>query len=191
VFVSCSQFGLEKMTEIRLNGPNILVTGTPGTGKSTLCSEIAELTGLEWIDIGQVAKNDQLYSGFDSTYQCQILDEDRLLDDLEEKMSEGGKIVDYHGCDFFPERWFDIVFVMTTNNTILYDRLKNRGYTNKKLQDNIQCEIFQMILEEARESFKPAIVHQLISDTPKELEDNIDKIVQWVQLWKGEHGCIS
>jgi hypothetical protein len=41
-------------------------------------------------------------------------------------MEEGGKVVDYHGCDFFPKRWFDIVFVLRTDNTVLYDRLSAR-----------------------------------------------------------------
>ena len=35
----------------------------------------------------------------------------QVVDELEDQMCEGGNIVDYHGCDFFPERWFDIVFV--------------------------------------------------------------------------------
>ena len=50
----------------------------------------------------------------------------QLIDEMEDKMGEGGKIVDYHGCDFFPERWFDIVFVLRTSNTVLYDRLAYR-----------------------------------------------------------------
>ena len=50
----------------------------------------------------------------------------QVIDELEDQMSEGGNIVDYHGCDFFPERWFDIVFVLQTNNTILYERLEKR-----------------------------------------------------------------
>ena len=41
-------------------------------------------------------------------------------------MTEGGNMVDYHACDFFPERWFDAVFVLRTDNTILYDRLAKR-----------------------------------------------------------------
>lgn len=53
----------------------------------------------------------------------------QLLDELESRMEEGGKIVDYHGCDFFPERWFDVVFVLRTNNTLLYDRLEKRFVT--------------------------------------------------------------
>lgn len=28
----------------------------------------------------------------------------QVLDALEDDMTEGGNIVDYHGCDFFPER---------------------------------------------------------------------------------------
>lgn len=45
---------------------------------------------------------------------------------MEGMMAKGGNIVDYHGCEFFPERWFDGVFVIRTNNTFLYDRLNAR-----------------------------------------------------------------
>jgi len=50
----------------------------------------------------------------------------QVVDELEDQMCEGGNIVDYHGCDFFPERWFDIVFVLRTNNTTLYKRLEQK-----------------------------------------------------------------
>lgn len=58
-----------------------------------------------------------------------------------------------------------------------------RGYTGKKLTENIQCEIFQTILEEARESYNHDIVHELPSNTPEEMENNLDQIEQWLQLW--------
>ena len=48
------------------------------------------------------------------------------MDTLEDAMNTGGNIVDYHGCDFFPERWFDIVFVLRTDNGLLYKRLEER-----------------------------------------------------------------
>lgn len=50
----------------------------------------------------------------------------QVCDELEDIMEEGGNIVDYHGCDFFPERWFDRVVVLQTDNTVLYDRLTKR-----------------------------------------------------------------
>lgn len=51
-----------------------------------------------------------------------------MVDELEGKMEEGGVIVDYHGCDLFPQRWFDIVFVLRTDNTQLYTRLESRYF---------------------------------------------------------------
>lgn len=123
---------------------------------------------------------------YDEVYKCPILNEDKLMDGMEEAMRNGGNIVDYHSCEFFPERWFDIVFILRTNNTTLYDRLTDRGYAGKKLEDNIDCEIFQTVLEEARSSYKPEIVHELQSNTTKELEDNLNRICMWLQQWMKE-----
>lgn len=41
-------------------------------------------------------------------------------------MSEGGNLLEYHSCELFPERWIDAVFVLRTDNGILYDRLEKR-----------------------------------------------------------------
>ena len=49
-----------------------------------------------------------------------------MLDELEDQMSEGGNLLEYHSCEFFPERWIDAVFVLRTDNGILYDRLEKR-----------------------------------------------------------------
>ena len=47
---------------------------------------------------------------FDEQYNCHVLDEDKLLDHISERMDsdDGGIVVDYHGCDLFPERYEDI-----------------------------------------------------------------------------------
>lgn len=62
-----------------------------------------------------------------------------------------------------------------------------RGYTGKKLEDNVQCEIFQMIYEEALESYNNEIVHMLWSNTPEDLERNLEQIVLWTQQWEKDH----
>ncbi|XP_025409327.1 adenylate kinase isoenzyme 6 [Sipha flava] len=164
--------------------PNILITGTPGVGKSKLCEElIRNGLDMEWIEVSQVAKQFNCYSGYDKELECHILNEDKLLDELEARMEVGGKIIDYHGCDFFPERWFDVVFVLRTNNTLLFDRLEKRGYSTKKLQNNVQCEIFQTLFEEAMESYDNNIVHELRNETFADMERNISQISTWVNQW--------
>ncbi|XP_034243757.1 adenylate kinase isoenzyme 6 [Thrips palmi] len=163
--------------------PNIMITGTPGTGKSTLCKELAERTGFQWLEVSKLATDWDCVSGFDEEYQSNILNEDKLLDTMEPIMASGGKIVDYHGCEFFPERWFDIVFVTRTDNTILYDRLHERGYTGTKLTENVECEIFQTLLEEAKSSYDEEIVHEIPSNTLADKESNLDRIESWIESW--------
>lgn len=65
-----------------------------------------------------------------------------------------------------------------------------RGYSGKKLEDNIQCEIFQTILDEARDSYKVDIVHELPSNNPEDLEDNLEKISAWIQQYVTNQGGI-
>jgi adenylate kinase len=52
--------------------------GTPGVGKSTLCEQLAERTGLEWLEVGQIAKDCECFEDFDEVYQCPVLDEDKV-----------------------------------------------------------------------------------------------------------------
>ena len=53
-------------------------TGTPGTGKTTLSSELADRLGVKYHNIGEVAKEDELYLSYDSEYKCPVIDEDRV-----------------------------------------------------------------------------------------------------------------
>lgn len=81
---------------------------------------------------------------------------------------KGGVVMDYHSNDFFPQRFFDLVLVLRTDNTVLFDRLKarcerkrpaspadrstaypllsqnGRGYSEKKIQENVEAEIMQV-----------------------------------------------
>jgi adenylate kinase len=58
--------------------PNVLVTGTPGTGKSTTCEQISEATGLQYVDVGSIVKSQELHSGWDDEFSCYIIDEDKV-----------------------------------------------------------------------------------------------------------------
>lgn len=51
----------------------------------------------------------------------------QLIDEMEDMVKGGGNLVDYHSCDIFPERWFDAVVVLQTDNGVLYERLTNRS----------------------------------------------------------------
>jgi adenylate kinase len=61
--------------------PNIIVTGTPGVGKTTHCEALAEKTGLKHVSVNQVVKDKECHEGWDEAYQSWIVDEDKVRED--------------------------------------------------------------------------------------------------------------
>lgn len=167
--------------------PNILITGTPGTGKTTHAELVASETGFKHINVGELVKEHQLHAGYDQEFDTYLLDEDKVNDHLEDIIEEGGFIVDHHSCDFFPQRWFDLVIVLQTDNTMLFDRLKNRGYSDKKITENVQCEIMNVVAEEAHEAYDPQIIKMLKSNDTDDMENNVSSIVAWAQQYCSQH----
>ena len=123
----------------------MLITGTPGTGKSSLAERVAAAAGMTQYDVSKIAKAENLCESYDEAMDTHVIDEDKVLDHMEERLGtdEGGVVVDYHSCDLFPERWFDLVVVLTCDNAVLYDRLEARGYKASKITKNVECEIFR------------------------------------------------
>ena len=78
------------------------------------------------MNVGRLVDLQKLYDERDEARDCTIFDEDKLLDEMETFMDKGGNVVDFHSSDFFPERWFDLVFVLRTSNDVLYGRLEER-----------------------------------------------------------------
>jgi adenylate kinase len=167
--------------------PNILITGTPGTGKTQTSSLVSSKTGLKHVNVSELVKSMGFYESRDEEFDTYILDEERLCDYLEPIMEEGGVVLDFHSLDFFPERWFQLILVLRADTQILFDRLTERGYSDKKRSENIECEIMQVVLEEAMESYDESIVHELPSNRIEDLESNVERVVTWLKNWKQDH----
>ena len=58
--------------------PNIVITGTPGVGKTTHCTQLAESAGLQHIQINDVVKQHDCHDGWDEELQSYIVDEDKV-----------------------------------------------------------------------------------------------------------------
>lgn len=172
--------------------PNILVTGTPGVGKTATASLLAEAIGLKHINVGEIIKQHKCYDGHDDALDSHILDEDKLLDLMETMFQEcaddgTGIVADYHSCELFPERWFDLILVLRAKTDVLFDRLSTRGYNEKKRSENLEAEIMQVVLDEAKESYDLEIVHEVQSNTVEEMDSNVERCKQWVDNWVANH----
>ena len=46
----------------------------------------------------------------------------------------------------------------------------------------------QTVLDEARESYASEIVVELKSESTEDLENNVDRVVQWIRSWRRDRG---
>lgn len=67
------------MAPAQRQAPVIVITGTPGTGKSTHAQLLANETSLQHINIGDWVKEKGLYENFDEEWQSYTVDEERVL----------------------------------------------------------------------------------------------------------------
>jgi len=144
------------------------------------------------MNIGKFAEENKCYEGRDEELDTNVLDEDKLLDLLEvafQQAADEGKgiVADFHVCEIFPERWFDLVLVLRATTEILFDRLEARGYPEKKRSENMESEIMQVILDEARASYAPEIVHEVPSNTVEDLQSNVQRACSWWDQWISDH----
>lgn len=58
-----------------------------------------------------------------------------------------------------------------------------RGYPEQKINSNLDCEIFGTSLEEAQENYKEEIVWSLPSSELSDLENNVEKISEWIKSY--------
>ncbi|CAB9516253.1 kinase isoenzyme 6 [Seminavis robusta] len=174
--------------------PNILITGSPGVGKTCTAASIAKTMGSDMVhvNVGKFAEEHKCYEGRDEELDTNILDEDKLLDLLEIQFQQlaaanKGIVADFHVCEIFPERFFDLVLVLRTKTETLFDRLTARGYSERKRSENMEAEIMQVILEEARASYATEIVHEVPSNTVADLQSNVQRACQWCDQWVADH----
>ncbi|EIM22073.1 nucleoside-triphosphatase [Wallemia mellicola] len=178
------------------NLPNILITGTPGTGKTTLSQSILESLNrasdqqnqFKHISIGDLVKQKDLHNGYNNEWQCYDVDDDKILDELESTIESGGNILDWHCSEIFPENWLDLVIVLRCDHQVLYQRLEDRGYKSEKIQENNDAEIFGECLHEALEAFpNPGQVVELQSEEIENLESNLERFTLWLDNWKSNN----
>ena len=58
--------------------PNVIITGTPGVGKTVHCEQLAQETGLRHLSVNKVAKDRGCFETYDQELETWVVDEDKV-----------------------------------------------------------------------------------------------------------------
>lgn len=91
-------------------------------------------------------------------------------------------ILETHTVSLVPQQAIDHVFVLRTADTsIYYDRLAARNYPAAKIEENVDCEIMQVVWMEAVERFGEESVSVFISEQPAHIQDAINEALEIIK----------
>lgn len=126
-----------------------MITGTPGVGKTATSRFLALKLGAMHVDLAELAKKENLTSGFDKTRGTLIADTEKISKRMKEIIDHSKKdiIIDGHyAVDVVPAKDIHIVFVLRRDPDELRKVLKDYRFEGGKLWENLAAEILDVCL---------------------------------------------
>ncbi len=153
----------------------VVLSGTPGTGKTTISKLAAEVLGVRVFCLSDLAVNAGSIIGEDKERDSLIVDEAVLKRFLNRFLSglNGLVIVEGHYGDLTPRRFVDCCIILRARPDVLERRLALRGYSKRKILENLQAEILGACTFNAVKAYGRGRVYEL--DTSS---DNIEVTVK-------------
>ncbi len=160
-----------------------LVTGVPGTGKTTVAVMLASRVGGTHIELSELALREGLVTGFDELRETQIVDPKGLREKISLIIEEGeGPLVfDGHFApEVVPPEKVSLAFVLRRAPWRLEEELRSRGYGEGKVRENVEAELLDVCLVEAIKNLGPKRVCEL-DTTGKKPEEVVEEVMAVIQ----------
>jgi adenylate kinase len=151
------------------------ITGTPGTGKKSVAPLVAKILGVRAYGLNDLA----LSLGLVESTEDGNVETDLLRRKVVGKV-KGPAVVYGHLVPYVLDREsVSKVAVLRCEPGVLKERLSSRGYTAKKVQDNVEGELIGLVSSDAFDTFWESSTFEI--DTtfsgPKEAAEAIAAVV--------------
>jgi adenylate kinase len=184
----------------------IIVTGTPGTGKTSVSKRLAREIGASYVPLTRHVSSHRLYHRVDDRRASRVIDMKRTRAELKRLLSAESEsvVVDSHISDVIvPKRIVKRVIVLRCHPRILKARLRAKRWSQSKVKENLLAEILDSCLVEAVDYYgwKPVyeidtskksveqcvtVARAILRDTVHKKKRNID----WMATLNQEHSLL-
>jgi adenylate kinase len=145
----------------------IVITGTPGTGKSSVAELVADRIGGKLLSLNLVAAESGALYAKDTIRDSKIVRTGALRKALNKILgeAEGEVVVEGHFGELVPKAHVKIAIVLRSNPFVLRERLSKRGYPAEKVNENVEAELLDACLIAAVEAFGEDTVREVDTTT--------------------------
>jgi len=125
----------------------IIITGTPGCGKTTITQEISQLEKSEYISLNELIVSKRFYENYDKKRDTYIADFDKMIPYVIKVIEKAKEkklkyfFIEGHFADIIPKKFIDLVIILRCHPDVLRKRLEKRDYKESKIRENLQAEI--------------------------------------------------
>jgi adenylate kinase len=159
-----------------------VLAGTPGTGKKSIGSKLAELCNVLVLNLSSLVTEHGLFVTYDQERDTYIIDEERVSSFIKSYVStlKGDVFLETHYPEVIPKEIVNSVFLLRTNPLVLEERLIKRGWSRRKVNENVMAEILGVVAYSAVEVFGANSVFEIdtTSTSPEEVASTICKVIR-------------
>ncbi len=155
----------------------IIITGTPGTGKTSVTNHLKDKIDAEFISINSLLEEYDLNLGTDEIRGYKIVDTVKMIpiiDKIKKDTKKDVIVFEGHLAQDYPNA--DLVVVLRCNPETLKDRLSTRKWREEKIDENVSAEILGVCTSESYETYADSV--QEIDTTDISIEEVSDTIIR-------------
>lgn len=161
----------------------LVVTGTPGVGKSSASILLASRLKGKAVNLSELVKVEQLDCGFDEKRMTLVADTEKVSRRVKRAIeeSEGFLIVEGHiAANVVEAEDVFLAFVLRRNPDELRRILKERGFSDRKVDENVAAEILDVCLFETIEEYGEGKICE-IDMSSRNVEEVVGELVSIVE----------
>jgi adenylate kinase len=177
----------------------IVIGGTPGTGKTKVSKILGSRLTVEVISLSELAEKAGCISAQDIARNTGIINEDCLVEALLDIVDDRGKrfIIEGHYIDLVPSSSVEIAVILRTHPENLRERLRERGYSKAKVDENVEAEVLGVCQMDALDAFGEEMVFEIDTTNlaPSDIASRIEDLlktdskpvrIDWMELLESE-----
>lgn len=148
------------------------ITGTPGTGKTTISELLAEEIKYQCYHLNDLITEDTCLS-YDEQRDCRVIDLIKLRKRLRKVKNS---ILEGHYSHLLGLA--ELIVVLRTEPRALERRLRRKGFGAKKIRENLECEALDACLIESLERSMDVYEVDTTHKNPEEVVKIIKQILE-------------